>query len=78
MRQRLDVLGTLAQRRDPDLEHLEPEEEVLPKPPAVDQLFERLVRRRNEPGRRFQSLAASQPFKLALLQEAQELDLDRQ
>ena len=78
MRQRLDVLGALAQRRDPDLEHLEPEEEVLAKLPALDQLFQRLVRRRDEPGRRFQRLAASQALKLALLQEAQELDLDRQ
>ena len=72
-----DVLGPLPQRRHPDREHVEPEEEVGAEPPLAHRFLQVPVRGRYHAGVRPQRLAAAHPLELALLQHAQQGDLDR-
>src|SRR6266511_970923 len=75
-RQRLDVVRPFAQRGDPDPQHVEAIAQILAKLFFLDQLLERLVGRGHEPRRRLERLRAAEPLELAVLQEAQQLDLD--
>ena len=72
-----DVLGPLPQRRHPDREHVEPEEQVRAEPAFADRFLQVPVGGCHDAGVRPQRLMAAHALELALLQHAQEGDLDR-
>jgi hypothetical protein len=76
--ERKDIAATLTERRDVDVEHLEPIEQILAKVSALHGLSQVAVGRRNDADIGFQQPRAPQPLELALLQDAQELGLRRQ
>src|SRR5581483_2902024 len=69
------IVRALAQRRKPDVEHLEAIEEILAKVAAFDRLAQIAVRRSDDAHVGFDDPRAAQPLELALLQHAQELRL---
>jgi hypothetical protein len=70
-----DVARALAQRRQHDREHVQPVVEVLAERAVGDLLLEIAVRRRHDAHVDLDRLGAADPFELALLQHAQQLDL---
>src|SRR5262249_56044332 len=71
--ERQDVAPPFAQRRQRDLEHLEPVEEILAKIATRDGLTKVAVGCGDHPNVRRQFFRAAQPLKLTLLQHTQEL-----
>ena len=74
--QERDVLGPLPQRRHPDREHVEPEEQIRAELALADRFLQVPVGGRHDTGVRPQRLAAAHPLELALLEHPQQRDLD--
>ena len=74
--QRGDVFRPLAQRRHADRENVEPVEQVGAEPTLVDRAVQVLVRRREHADIHGDRPGAADPLDLALLQHAQQLDLE--
>ena len=72
-----DVGLPLAQRRDEDREDVQAVEQVLAERAGGNRVFEVLVGRGDQPDVDLDRLDAAEPLELALLQHAQQLDLDR-
>ena len=72
-----DVALALAKRRQADVEHLQPVEEILAKIAALDRLAQIAVARRNDPDVGLVQPGPAESRKLPLLQNAQELGLRR-
>jgi hypothetical protein len=70
-----DVLASIADGRDPDLDRVEAEEEVLSKPARLDLLVQVGVGGGDDPHVRAPGLGRSHPLELARLQHPQELGL---
>ena len=71
-----NVGGPLAQRRQGDGEDVEPVVEILAKRAIADLALEIAVRRRDHPDVDLHRVGPAHALELALLQHAQELDLD--
>ena len=70
-------LRALTKRRQADVEHLQPVEQILAKITALDRLPQIAVGRGNDPDVGLQQPRPAEPLKLPLLQDAQELRLRR-
>ena len=75
--QRQDVAGSLAQRRQFETDDIEPVVQVLAEVPGIDRPLQLHVGRRQHAHVDGDALARPQAHHLALLQHAQQLDLDR-
>src|SRR5882724_5833360 len=73
--EREDVDRSFAQRRNADVEDLEPIEEVLAKVAAVDRFAQVAVRRGDDADVRLDHPRAAEPLELAFLQNPKELRL---
>lgn len=73
--QRENVTRPLAKRRQPDVEHLQPVEEVFPKIAAFHRLLQVAVRRRDHAHVGLQRTRRAEPLEFPLLQHAKELCL---
>ena len=73
-----DVLPALPQRRQLDRHDRQPEVEVLPEAAARDLGLEVLVGRRDDPDVDLDPVPAADPLDLPLLEEPEELDLERE
>ena len=71
------IILSFAQRRDFQSEHIESEVKILAQRAGADRLRRMAIGRRQYPDIRFDHLAAAQAQELALLQHAQQFDLDR-
>jgi hypothetical protein len=71
-----NVVAPLAQGRHPDIDDVEPIIEVLTEVPFLDLLLEVAIGRRYDPHVRIDGLLASDALELALLEDAQDLDLN--
>ncbi len=76
-RQRNDVFLPLPERGHVDADDVEPVVEVFAELPALNRLFEILVRRRDEPHVHLHGAGPAQPLELALLENAEHLGLGR-
>ena len=72
-----DVLAAFPQRRDDDVEDVQPVVEILAERLRLHPSFQVLVRRRDDPHVRVDHLRSADPRDLLLLDGAQELRLDR-
>ena len=70
-----DVARPLAQRRDVDLDHVQAVEEVLAEAALLELLLEVAVGGGHDAHVHLEGLVAAHALELALLQEAQQLDL---
>ena len=77
-RQDEDVVAALAQRRNLDREHRQPEEQVLAELPLGHPLLEVAVGRGDDADVDVQRLGAADPLETPLLERAQDLRLQRQ
>ena len=77
-RQRNDLARAIAQRRHPDLDHVEAIIKVLAKTLLAHELFEVLIGRRDDARIDLDGLGAADALEGFLLQEAQQLDLQRE
>jgi hypothetical protein len=72
-----DVVAAVAQRRQRDLEHVDPVEQVLAEPPGRDHGGEVAVRGRDDADVDLAGLGVADAGERALLEHAQHLDLER-
>src|SRR5262252_10434835 len=72
---RQDIAGTVAQRRQPDLEHLQPVVEILAKVASQHGLTKVAIRRSQHPYVGGQPAYPTQPLKFPFLQNSEELRL---
>ena len=70
-----DVAGARAQRGNGDRKNVQAIEQILAEPPALDQIDQVLVGRRNQPEIDLDRPSRADRIDLALLQGAQQLDL---
>src|SRR4029453_376416 len=70
-----DVFAPTAQRRDVDLHHLDPVEQILPKTPGANRFLQVNVRRRNQANVGPACRSFADALVLAILREAQQLGL---
>jgi hypothetical protein len=75
MRQRRDVLGPIAERRQVDREHAQPIVEVRAKAARLDRVFDRRVGGRHEPHVRVLEPGGSECAKRIVFQNPQQRDL---
>jgi len=73
-----DVFAPLPERRDVDHDHAEPVVEVLPEPAVRNRLFEVHVRRGDDAGIDLDLLPPPDPLERLVLEESEELDLERE
>ncbi|OPZ59375.1 MAG: hypothetical protein BWY87_01038 [Deltaproteobacteria bacterium ADurb.Bin510] len=76
LKQQRDVLAALPERRQGELDHLEPVIEILAKFALSDHLAQVAVGGRDHAGANLDGRAVADAFKLAFLQHAQELELN--
>ncbi len=74
--QGLDVLPALAQRGQVDRHDVEPVIQVFPEPADLDLLEQVAVGRGDDPGVDLLGVVVADPLELALLQDAEQLDLE--
>src|SRR5437899_6248725 len=70
-----DVLRPLPQRRNRDVKHLQPIEQIFPKGAALHSFPQVAIRRRHNTDIGLQGSSAAEPLEFALLQNAQEFGL---
>src|ERR1051326_8467010 len=75
LRERENVVPAPAERRNGDLDHVQPEIEILPETSAADRLSQVRVRRREQAHIDAASLARSEALEFAALEDAEELRL---
>src|SRR5664279_2470816 len=73
-----DVFLALSERRDRNREYIKPVEQVFPEPPALDLFLQVPVAGRDDPYIDLGSAGAPQPFKLAVLNDPEQLALQLQ
>ena len=77
LRQQRNVPRPLAQRRQVDFHHAQPEKQILAERPRLHQILQVLVRRRDQPHVGRQRFVRADPLKRPFAQKAQQLHLDR-
>ena len=77
LRQQRNVARPLAQRRQFDFHHAQPEKQIFAEFPGFDQFFQIFIRRRNQPHVGRQGLVRADALKRPLAEKPQQLHLDR-
>ena len=77
LREQRNVIGALAQRRQPQLEHVEAIEQIFAQHAVANRLRGRAVRRGKHAHVEAELLASAEPARASILENAQELGLQR-
>ena len=75
LREQRQILAAVAQRRQPDLDRVQAEQQVLPEPAGADLVVQLGVGRRDDPDVDAPRARRSEPLELAGLDDAQQLGL---